>query len=70
MNPAKLGSFVAMTTHSLAIAKASLAAGMMRPDPAPVTRAEVGQLHEALEASTQPVHSSKYRGLKAESSIG
>lgn len=40
-----------MTAHSLAIAKASLAAGMMRPDPAPVTRAEVGQLHETLEAS-------------------
>ena len=40
-----------MTAHSLAIAKASLAAGMMRPDPAPVARAEVAQLHDLLEAS-------------------
>ena len=40
-----------MTAHSLAIAKASLAAGMMRPDPTPVTRAEVAQLHDLLEAA-------------------
>ena len=38
-----------MATHSLAIAKASLAAGMMRPDPNPVSRADVASFHALLE---------------------
>lgn len=39
-----------MAAHSLAIAKASLAAGMMRPDPVPVLRTEVSRFHTLLES--------------------
>ncbi|MCJ1261215.1 hypothetical protein MMC22_001079 [Lobaria immixta] len=39
-----------MATHSLAIAKASLAAGLMRPDPtSAVPHTEISQLHTLLE---------------------
>lgn len=38
-----------MASHSLAIAKASLAAGMIRPDPVSVSRTEVSQLHMLLQ---------------------
>ncbi|MCJ1471269.1 hypothetical protein MMC07_009917 [Pseudocyphellaria aurata] len=39
-----------MATHSLAIAKASLAAGLMRPDPTSVVpHTEISQLHTLLE---------------------
>ncbi|MCJ1330759.1 hypothetical protein MMC10_007446 [Thelotrema lepadinum] len=40
-----------MASHSLAIAKASLAAGFMRPDPVPVSRDEVSFFHDALESA-------------------
>ncbi|KAL8827786.1 MAG: hypothetical protein Q9191_002975 [Dirinaria sp. TL-2023a] len=39
-----------MAAHSLAIAKASLAAGMLRPDPVPVSRNEVANFHTLLES--------------------
>lgn len=39
-----------MAAHSLAIAKASLAAGMMRPDPVPLSRTEVSNFHTLLES--------------------
>ena len=38
-----------MAGHALAIAKASFAAGMMRPDPAPVLRTDVSKFHSALD---------------------
>ena len=39
-----------MASHSLALAKASLAAGMMRPDPISIPRAETARFHDSLEA--------------------
>jgi len=39
-----------MAFHSLAIAKASLAAGMMRPDPTSIPRTEIAHFHVLLEA--------------------
>ena len=39
-----------MAAHSLAISKASLLAGLMRPDPAPVPRADIANFHSLLEA--------------------
>lgn len=42
-----------MASHHLAIAKASLAAAMMRPDPTPVARDGVAQLHSLLEAALE-----------------
>ena len=39
-----------MASHSLAIAKASLAAGMIRPDPISIPRTEIAHFHELLEA--------------------
>jgi hypothetical protein len=37
--------------HSLAIAKASLVASFIRPDPTPVPRHEVLRFHDALDAA-------------------
>ncbi|KAL8679312.1 MAG: hypothetical protein Q9186_004405 [Xanthomendoza sp. 1 TL-2023] len=39
-----------MASHSLAIAKASLAAGLMRPDPKPVAKADIADFHRLLDA--------------------
>ena len=39
-----------MASHSLAIAKASLAAGMIRPDPTSIPKAEIAHFHILLEA--------------------
>ncbi|KAF6218933.1 hypothetical protein HO133_005476 [Letharia lupina] len=39
-----------MASHSLAIAKASLAAGMIRPDPTSVPKLEIARFHTLLEA--------------------
>ena len=39
-----------MASHSLAIAKASLAAGMIRPDPTSISKAEIARFHFLLEA--------------------
>ncbi|KAI4122599.1 MAG: hypothetical protein LQ338_005723 [Usnochroma carphineum] len=38
-----------MASHSLAIAKASLAASLMRPEPASVPRADIAQFHRLLD---------------------
>ncbi|MCJ1250678.1 hypothetical protein MMC30_007906 [Trapelia coarctata] len=38
-----------MASHSLVIAKASLSAGLMRPDPTPVPRDQITQFHELLD---------------------
>jgi hypothetical protein len=38
-----------MASHSVAIAKAALAAGMIRPDPVSVSRTEMTQLHVLLQ---------------------
>lgn len=38
-----------MASHSLVIAKASLSAGLMRPDPTPVPRDQIAQFHELLD---------------------
>ena len=38
-----------MASHSVAIAKVSLAAVMMRPDPVAVSRSEISQLHALLQ---------------------
>ena len=42
-------TFAIMASHSLAIAKASLAASMMKPDPHPVPKAEISTFYGALE---------------------
>ena len=39
-----------MSSHSLAIAKASLAAGMIRPDPTSVSKPEIARFDTLLEA--------------------
>ena len=39
-----------MAAHNLAIAKASLAAGLMRPDPLPVAKEELKKFHDFLDA--------------------
>ncbi|CAF9941498.1 MAG: hypothetical protein ALECFALPRED_009165 [Alectoria fallacina] len=39
-----------MASHSLAIAKASLAAGMIRPDPTSISKPEIAHFHTLLEA--------------------
>ena len=39
-----------MASHSLAIAKASLAASMMKPDPHPVPKAEISAFYDHLES--------------------
>ncbi|KAL8804193.1 MAG: hypothetical protein Q9182_002735 [Xanthomendoza sp. 2 TL-2023] len=39
-----------MASHSLAIAKASLAAGLMRPDPKPVAKTDIAEFHRLLDA--------------------
>lgn len=39
-----------MASHSLAIAKASLAASLMRPEPASVPKADVAHFHRLLDA--------------------
>ncbi|KAI9659782.1 MAG: hypothetical protein M1829_006544 [Trizodia sp. TS-e1964] len=40
-----------MASHQLAIAKASLAAGFLRPDPKPVSRDEINKFHSLLEST-------------------
>ncbi|MCJ1475857.1 hypothetical protein MMC13_004521 [Lambiella insularis] len=40
-----------MASHTLAIAKASLAAGLMRPDPIPVSRDHIAHFHELLDTA-------------------
>ena len=42
-----------MASHHLAIAKASLAAAMMRPDPTPIARDDITQLHTLLESTLE-----------------
>ncbi|KAL8720823.1 MAG: hypothetical protein Q9225_002377 [Loekoesia sp. 1 TL-2023] len=39
-----------MALHSLAIAKASLAASLMRPEPNPLSRTDIAQFHRLLDA--------------------
>ncbi|KAI4147498.1 MAG: hypothetical protein L6R39_003096 [Caloplaca ligustica] len=39
----------AMASHSLAIAKASLAASLMRPEPSPVPRADIAHFHRLVD---------------------
>ncbi|KAI4242897.1 MAG: hypothetical protein L6R40_003770 [Gallowayella cf. fulva] len=39
-----------MASHSLAIAKASLAAGLMRPDPKPAAKTDIAHFHHLLDA--------------------
>ncbi|KAL8806023.1 MAG: hypothetical protein Q9200_005195 [Gallowayella weberi] len=39
-----------MASHSLAIAKASLGAGLMRPEPKPVAKTEIAEFHRLLDA--------------------
>ena len=41
---------IVMASHSLAIAKASLAAGMIRPDPTSISKGEIAHFHTLLEA--------------------
>lgn len=41
-----------MTSHQLAIAKASFSVGLLRPDPVVVTREEIGRFHSLLKAVT------------------
>ena len=38
-----------MASHSVAIAKASLAAGMIRPDPTSISKPEIAHFHTLLE---------------------
>ena len=40
-----------MASHSLAIAKASLTAGLIRPDPTPVPRDDIAEFHRLLDAA-------------------
>jgi hypothetical protein len=40
-----------MAAHTLAIAKASLAAGFLRPDPISISRDDISKFHEFLDAS-------------------
>ncbi|SLM35026.1 CID domain [Lasallia pustulata] len=54
-----------MASHHLAIAKASLAAAMMRPDPTPVARDGVAQLHSLLEAALEQCSSINIQLCKA-----
>ncbi len=42
--------FNIMTSHSVAIAKASLAAGMIRPDPISISKPEIARFHTLFEA--------------------
>lgn len=41
---------IIMASHSVAIAKASLAAGMIRPDPTSISKPEIARFHTLLEA--------------------
>ena len=54
-----------MASHTLAIAKASLAAGMIRPDPISISRNEIAHFHDLLEAALEQCSSStiQVRGL-------
>ncbi|KAL6722147.1 hypothetical protein ACLMJK_001254 [Lecanora helva] len=54
-----------MASHSLAIAKASLAAGMMRPDPVSISRTEIARFHESLEALLQQCSATNIQSCKA-----
>lgn len=38
-----------MASHSLAIAKAALAAALMRPDPVSIPRAEISKFYDLLQ---------------------
>jgi len=48
-----------MTSHSLAIAKASLAACMIRPDPISIPKTEIAHFHTLLEATLKQCSSDK-----------
>ena len=48
-----------MASHSLAIVKASLSAGLMRPDPTSVSRDEIARMHALIDAALEqcsPAH--------------
>ncbi len=40
-----------MASHRLAIAKASLAAGLLRPDPTSLSRDDIAAFHRLLDAA-------------------
>ena len=48
-----------MVSHSLAIAKASLAAGMIRPDPTSIPKPEIARFHTLLEDVLEDCSSAK-----------